>query len=801
MAIVDQQLKHNDCGISAIKTIYNIYKEDISRSYIQDHIFLNESGSRITDIYSFFEEHKFDVTYKLIDVNSITSNAEFFKDLFPFILPVEKKGDLHYLVVNEIKGKKLKVLDPENGRVYFLTLEELKRKSHLSSSYFDILPIEEKLRSLILDELKEYQIEISDALKNNDKPTLFNKLTYFSYHKENFGFKDTASEEAFLKDLIFNQEISFLPKSFRSLKYKDDKVRIKAPLALVVKTNAKTFEIKQDDDNTTVKEKNVFLRLIKELGSNKKLWNIYIFTALFAGLISQFAVFINQILIDNVLPSFQLNTVMLFAIGVGVFALFELVISQYKRFVSIHLGNILDKFFLSVFDTKLNTFSIQYTQTYRRGDLTERLSDSLKLKSFFLSYFTRILVDVIISISSLIILFVIQPKLTLVVLVVIAIYFAWFKFITPFLKSYEHERFKRKANLFSKVIEKIEGLQVIKNFRIENVITNSIITSVDNLIKTQTKLKYINLLNTSFVSIVRTGASLFIIVFLARDAITNQSITIGQIITFLALSGRIISSLGSILSQNLTLQEHEVILKRYYDFNEKDSLETFTNNNGIKDFEIDSLELKDISFGFFPNQLILNEVNFKINKGEIIQIEGRNGTGKSTFSKILSSLYKPKSGSFIVNNSDSSFYNKTKLKEKLLLITNEDVLFNESIYFNITLGKKVSTSLILKIAKKIELYDFIISKEDKLSFIIQESGKNLSTGQRKKILLMRGLLSNAEILVIDEVLSGIDKESRSKIESLINDFNKTIIIISHEPIEDINFNKKYHIQNGKLIAL
>ena len=800
MALVDQQLKHNDCGISAIKTIYNIFKEDITRSYIQDHIFLNESGSRITDIYSFFEEHKFDVSYKLIDVNSITDNSEFFKDLFPFILPVEKKGDLHYLVVNNRKGKKLQVLDPEKGRTYYLTLEELKRKSHLSSSYFDILPLDEKLKALILDELKFYQIELDEALANNDKPTLFNKLTYFSYHKDNFGFKDVFSEEAFLKDLIFNQEISFLPKSFRSLKYKDDKVRIKSPLALVVKKNSKTFENIIDDD-VSKKEKNVFFRLIEELGPNRKLWNIYIFTGLFAATISQLAVFINQILIDNVLPSFQLNIVMLFAIGVGIFAFFELVISQYKRFVSIHLGNILDKFFLSVFDTKLNTFSIQYTQNYRRGDLTERLSDSLKLKSFFLKYFTRILVDSIISISSLVILFIIQPKLTLIVLVVIVIYFAWFKIITPFLKSYEHEKFKRKANLFSKVIEKIEGLQVIKNFRIEHVISNNIITSIDNLIKTQTKLRYVNLLNTSVVSVVQTGASLFIIVFLAKDAITNQTISIGQIITFLALSGRIFSSLGSILNQNLTLQEHEVILKRYYDFNEKDSFETFTNNNGIKDFEIESLALNDISFGFYPNQLILNEVNFKINKGEIIQIEGRNGTGKSTFSRILSSLYKPKSGSFIINGSDSSFFNKTKLKEKLLLITNEDILFNESIYFNVTLGKKVSTSSILKIAKKIELYDFIISKEDKLSFVIQESGKNLSTGQRKKILLMRGLLSNAEVLVIDEVLSGIDKESRSKIESLINDFNKTIIIISHEPIQDINFNKKYHIEDGKLIAL
>ena len=136
------------------------------------------------------------------------------------------------------------------------------------------------------------------------------------------------------------------------------------------------------------------------------------------------------------------------------------------------------------------------------------------------------------------------------------------------------------------------------------------------------------------------------------------------------------------------------------------------------------------------------------------------------------------------------------------MVTNEDILFNDTIQENICLGKEISTTKILQLAKQIDFYDFITSKDETLDFIINENGKNLSTGQRKKILLMRALLSKAEIIILDEVLSGMDIESRNKVESLVNNTKeKTFIIISHEPITNIQFAKKYKITNGELLAI
>ncbi|MBK8601161.1 MAG: ATP-binding cassette domain-containing protein, partial [Flavobacterium sp.] len=116
-----------------------------------------------------------------------------------------------------------------------------------------------------------------------------------------------------------------------------------------------------------------------------------------------------------------------------------------------------------------------------------------------------------------------------------------------------------------------------------------------------------------------------------------------------------------ILDDNMTLQENEVILKRYLDFDEDTKVRS---NKGIKDFTIDKIEFQGIHYGYMPNEFVLKDINLKIKKGEKIKIEGQNGSGKSTFSKILTTLYHPDSGSVLVNNKDKKFYDEEKMREK-----------------------------------------------------------------------------------------------------------------------------------------
>ena len=700
------------------------------------------------------------------------------------------------MVVNELKGKKFKVYDPNKGSQYLLSLQELKNKAINNKSDWDLAETVDKIISICSTELEEYKINIQEVITENGPASLYNKLVYFKYLKESFGFKSKDAEKNFLHDLLKNQEISTIPNNFKTLELEKGKVKNNSPLILTIKSN----EVKEATATYPEESKgSLYWQLFKQLGEYKNIWYIYIFAALFSATTAQIAVFTNQILIDNVLPTYNLNTLILFAIGLGIYKVFDLSTTLYKNYVSMHLGNALDRFFLFSFDEKINNSSLAYIHSYKKGDLMERVSDSMKLKTFFMKFFTGILVDLSVSIYSLCILFFINKMLTMVVLAVMILFVFWFKFITPYLKQNERLRYIRKADFISKMMEKVEGIQVIKSFKIERFHSNKIYTSINDYLRIQLRNGYVDLVNKIVVALIIIFSSVIIMVFLTKSAIETQIITLGQIVTFIALSSKIFSSLKGILDDNMTLQENEVILKRYLDFDEQTKA---SSSKGIKDFTIDKIEFQNINYGYMPNELVLKDINLKIKKGEKIKIEGQNGSGKSTFSKILTTLYLPNAGSILINNRDKKFYDNEKMGEKILLVTNEDILFNDSIYSNIALGKELSISDILDKAKDINFYDFIASKEDGLDFIINENGKNLSTGQRKKILLLRALFAETEIIILDEVLSGMDIESRNKVESLINnDEDKTYIIISHEPIKNINFSKKYKITNGELYVL
>jgi len=796
MSITDSQLKSNDCGISAIKTIFTIFEKNISRKYIESHVAVEQKGTRLVDIKDFFDQHGFQCSYQLLDFDVVSKNETTLDSYFPFIIPFKRKNNLHYLVASGRKGNQIRVHDPSKGAEYYLPFQELKNNAHYTKTDWSYVQTEDQVHAVCAQLVNQYALDLHRAVTENGGTQLFNKLSYFSYLKDNFGFKNDEAEKSFLIDLLKNQEISQIPAGFKTLQLEKGKIKITAPVVLCVQLN--TTETSQTHYPEEEKS-SLYWELFKKLGSYKKLWYIYIFAALFSAITAQIAVFTNQILIDNVLPTYNLSTLVLFSIGLGIYKLFDLFTTLYKNFVSIHLGNALDRFFLFSFDEKINSSSLSYIHTYKKGDLMERVSDSLKLKSFFMKFFTGILVDVIVAVYSLFILFLIDKSLTVIVLIVMVLFVLWFKFITPYLKQNEHLRYIRKADFVSKMMEKVEGIQVIKSFKIERFYSNKIYSSINDYLKIQLRNGYVDLINKFVVALIVICSSMLIIIFLTMSAIETQSISLGQIVTFIALSSKIFSSLKGILDDNMTLQENEVILKRYLDFDEKAGQ---VAHGGMTDFTLETIAFKKINFGYLPHDIILKGIDLTISKGDKIKIEGQNGSGKSTFSKILTTLYHPTDGHILINGRDKKFYNEEIVKDKILLVTNEDILFNDSLYNNIALGKDISIERILDLSEQINLYDFIAGKDEGLEFIINENGKNLSTGQRKKILILRALFADAELIILDEVLSGMDNESRDRVEAHINaDQTKTFIIISHEPIHHIQFNSTYKISNGELFVL
>jgi subfamily B ATP-binding cassette protein HlyB/CyaB len=795
--MVEQQLKHNDCGIAAVRIVYNIFQIPVSRDFIEERLHLTEAGASLHDIKDFFDKQEFSTEFRLLDPNTLKHDLARLKPLLPCILPVQSHQGQHFVVVSSVGKKKIQVLDPATSQRYSWTWSELAAKAHTGTANYDLVSSRALFRQVIGDELALYSID-PQRLEGQDDADVLNKLTYFSYLKEHFGFSGRQAEQAFLEDLLFNQKLSVVPDQFRTLRFSRDKLRITAPVVLSIKPPATPVTT----PSAPQRPLSAYRKLINEMKGYHRLWFIYIFTAVAAASIGQVTIFSSQILIDKILPGGKLSLLFLFALGYVVFKLVDLCLSLYKSFLAIRLANVFDHYFLTSFVEKLNSFSIRYIHTFSRGDLTERVKDSLKLKTFFIRFFTHFLIDGFITLYSLAILFVLSWKVALVVSGILVLFVVWFKIITPYIRENEQRRFVEKSSLFSSLFENIDGLQVIKSFRLEALFTQRLAPKINSILQIQRRSRYVSVVNSAVTTLLIIGATVSIMVMLSRSAILHDAITTGQIITFIALSRQIFSSISSLLDENLDLQENEIILNRYFAFSKPDGQQQQAapkSHNLIRLSSLEQIEFKGIGFHYIPQKPVLDDLNIIIRRGDKLRMEGTNGAGKSTFCKVLSLLYAPDKGDILINGEKHQFFHPETLRKRILLVSNEDILFNDTLAYNITFSHQASAKKILSLAKDIGLYDFIAEKPEGLDYIINEQGGNLSTGQRKKILIMRALLSDAELIIMDETLSGIDRESKERIESYINNLtDRSFIIISHEPVSGIDFTQTLRMQNGRI---
>lgn len=794
--LIDQQLGRNDGGVSAVKTICNLHAVNIPRKMIEDQLALDSEGSSLAGMQKFLEEQGFSTQVNALDLDQLLVRTDKQKEFFPAIAPVKVNNRLDYIVVSGIEKNKFKIFDSRNVTEYLLTPTAFKKKVHFQKQYLNYADEADLIWLRITEVFKLRKIPLFIRPDRFVLLEMSNKLEYFLYIEEEYGFKNETVANAFLEDLFFEQHLDNIPHNFRRRKNVSDKVEIAMPVLLSIQ---KTEEIVADFAQEKT-EGSVYWKLFKSIAHLQSLWMIFLATILFAAFISYIGVFIDQILIDHILPSYQLGTLQLFAIGVGLFYLVEIIFKIYAKFVSIHLAATLDRFFLYQFDEKLNRFSLRYLARFKKGDLTERLRDSMKLKTFFVKYFSNIMVDVIIACVSLIFLVFINWRLSMLVGLILILFLIQFKVFTPLIEKLEQKRYRRKADFMSKFLEKIEGIQVIKSLGLEKYSSGQVRSRVDGLLDIYIQSKYIGLANSIIASFIVSFATLALIVLTSRELILYQTISLGMIITFVAMSKKIFKAFSRLLNANLSLQEHRVILKRVFNFNEALEEEVPRGENLIQQFKFRQLSLHNIDFSYNDENKVLDAISMTINHGERIWIKGKNGTGKSTFCKIITGLYLPDKGNIQINNIDTGLYNSKALNKTIALISGKDMIFNDTLLFNITFGRKVNLEELIEYAKMVNLYEFINGKNEKFDYVIHENGSNLSTGQRRKILLLRAMFLDAEVIIFDEVFNGIDQESKERIEQLINLIDhKTFILISHIPVNNIRLDKKYILKNGKFI--
>ena len=285
--------------------------------------------------------------------------------------------------------------------------------------------------------------------------------------------------------------------------------------------------------------------------------------------------------------------------------------------------------------------------------------------------------------------------------------------------------------------------------------------------------------------------------------VLNESMTTGQFMSFLVsllLAYQPVKALGNL---NISIQEGLAGADRIFQLmdseDENKETDNFKEELLVKKGKI---QIKNLNFAY-ENINVLENLNITIPEGKKVAIVGLSGSGKSTIISLLLRFYNNYDGEIFIDEQDISKYSLKSLRDNFSLVSQETILFNQSIKTNIEYGNlKANTAEILNAAEEAGVNEFANSFPNKLDTIVGESGVKLSGGQRQRIAIARAILKNAPILLFDEATSALDNLTEQKIQNSINKLmkNKTSVIIAHRlsSIEDADL--IYVLDKGKIVG-
>ena len=449
---------------------------------------------------------------------------------------------------------------------------------------------------------------------------------------------------------------------------------------------------------------------------------------------------------------------------------------------------------------KLMYLNMKFYNDSKSGNLISRLiNDTYYLRLAIVKSVTGIIKDVLVIIFLLGNMFYQSWTLTL---------FAFFAFplaIWPIRKIGKSIRkitytIQNEIAVFSNVLaESIKGIRQVKAYSRENYEKQRAFETISFIQKYFTKSAFISNRLSPLMEFIGSLA-VALSIYAGGVFVLNESMTTGQFMSFLVsllLAYQPVKALGNL---NISVQEGLAGAERIFkllDTSEKN----MENISSKKTIDLDGdIVFKDVSFAYNDNT-VLDKISLRIPKGKKVALVGLSGSGKSTIANIILRLYDNYSGSILINSKDIKELDLTDVRNSVSIVTQETILFNESIFNNIKYGNlKASDEEISLVAKNAGVKSFSEELDQKLHTVIGENGIKLSGGQRQRIAIARALIKDAPLLIMDEATSSLDNITENKIHETINNLmnNKTKLIIAHRlsTIEDADI--IYVLDKGKI---
>ncbi len=434
---------------------------------------------------------------------------------------------------------------------------------------------------------------------------------------------------------------------------------------------------------------------------------------------------------------------------------------------------------------KILELPVGYFSEQRKGDVMSKLSNDLSdVEGSTISVMESIFREPIIIILSLVYLVVLSPQLTLFLLVFLPIAGFILGRIGRSLKKQNAQVLQQFGSIFSTIEETLGGIRIIKAFNAEEKIQKKFNDENENLFHLKNKANRRRDLASPVSEALGVTAVLCILYYggklvLADD--TAFSLNAATFITYIAIFSQLIQPLKALSNASYNIQKGSASIERIEALiNENVDIKEDADPVILHEFNT-GIELRNVSFNYEDHQILKN-INLTVKKGQTIALVGSSGAGKSTLADLIPRFIDVSGGEVLIDGVNIKRYSLKSIRNMMGIVTQEAILFNDTIANNIALG--VAESDAVAISKAAEIANaarFIEQKENGYETNVGERGSKLSGGERQRITIARAVLKNPPILILDEATSSLDTESERLVQDAINNLmsNRTSIVIAH----------------------
>ena len=448
--------------------------------------------------------------------------------------------------------------------------------------------------------------------------------------------------------------------------------------------------------------------------------------------------------------------------------------------------------------------SLSYFNKNKSGELTAVLVNDIdNMRNSLSIMFQKLFVEPINIIILMSLLFIVSTKLALIALLIIPISGIIIFGISHSIRRRSARSQAQLAGMTSMIAETIGSMRIVKAFATKGFEINRFAKETQKYYKLMLRRDRLRFVSSPVSETFGATIAALLLWVGARDVLVIESISSEDFLRFILLLFSLFQPLKNLTNVVNELQNGLASADRVFAIMDiKSDIQDVDNAVEVNDLK-NTLSFDNVSFSYGDEKdKVLNNINFQINKGEILALVGPSGAGKSTLVDLIPRFYDTLSGSIKIDGKDIKELKINSLRSLMGLVTQETFLFDDSVKANIAYGvENISDEKIKDAAIAANAHEFIKELPDGYNTIIGERGVSLSGGQKQRIAIARAIVKNPPILILDEATSSLDSESEKHVQSAIENLmsERTVFVIAHRLSTVHNANKILVLENGQIV--